>query len=459
MLGLIGMLLLQVGFPPPGSHPGFTAPRPGGVVGAIFRPFAGFAPGGAMKRFSGFAAGDGGTMKPFPGGGAMPFGGPGAGDGGANPFAGFAPGGPMKPFGGPAAGDGGANPFAALAAFTPRQIPGGEQAGNPFQGAPLNNGFPQFPGFQMLTETLAPDGASFVYGLIGGRDTELGMALADLDPALRRQLKLPEGQGVLVTMIAPGGPADRIGLKPNDIVMSLGGKAVKTGSDLPAIMKEQGPDVAVPLAVVRHGKPVTLSVRVQTRYTLAPAAETKPSLYLGVQSVPVDAALRAHLSLPGDSGLVVNEVSQGSPAGMAGLKAGDILLKLADQPLPSPEALNAAIQATGGKTVKLALLREGKPLEVEVTPQTRPASEPEPDEMTTLHLGVASHGSQPWAQLFRSSAPMGSRVQPFFGQQMQIPGSFNPMSPPGSKDEIQALDRKVEELRRSIDELKQALGK
>ena len=60
----------------------------------------------------------------------------------------------------------------------------------------------------------------------------LGVALVDVTPQLARQFGLPVEQGVVVSQVVPGGPAARAGLRPNDVIVRLGGRDVRNSGEL-----------------------------------------------------------------------------------------------------------------------------------------------------------------------------------------------------------------------------------
>ena len=60
----------------------------------------------------------------------------------------------------------------------------------------------------------------------------LGVSLVDVTPQLARQFDLPVEQGVVVGQVVPGSPAARAGLRPNDIIVRLGGREVRNSGEL-----------------------------------------------------------------------------------------------------------------------------------------------------------------------------------------------------------------------------------
>ncbi len=85
--------------------------------------------------------------------------------------------------------------------------------------------------------------------------------------------------------------------------------------------------------------------------------------WLGVGIQDVDQELASAMKLHDVKGIVVSDVMDGSPGARAGLKSGDVVLKLDGVPVDSTGAFRNAIAAAGtGTSVKLELLRDGKPL-------------------------------------------------------------------------------------------------
>lgn len=90
---------------------------------------------------------------------------------------------------------------------------------------------------------------------------------------------------------------------------------------------------------------------------------------LGVEVAPVEAALRAQLGLEDEVGLVVTEVPEESAGAKAGLKQHDIITAVGETKITNGEVFQQALSAADGKPVKVAILRMGKPLTVEATPE------------------------------------------------------------------------------------------
>lgn len=106
--------------------------------------------------------------------------------------------------------------------------------------------------------------------------------------------------------------------------------------------------------------------------------ETGPHSYLGVAVRPLAPEMRAQLDIDPGFGLLVSGVAPDSPAHKAGLQEHDVLLRLNDQWLASPEQLNALVRREQqGSKIELHLLRQAKPETLEVELARRdPAASP-----------------------------------------------------------------------------------
>jgi serine protease Do len=272
-------------------------------------------------------------------------------------------------------------------------------------------------------------------------DAALGATLEPVGDALRAQLGIPGGQGLVVVSLAGDGPAAEAGLKQNDILLNVADKPLSSADDLPKQLKAAG-EAPVLLHLVRSGKPVSVQVRPVYRVTLGPVGENKTDAYIGVAVAHPDDTLRAHLDLPAGVGLVATEIVSNSPAAKAGVKTHDILLELDGKPLDSPETLVAQVQAAKNKATPLKLLRAGKPLSLTITPELRTVETVRPHE--TLRFWSVEdyhhpHGSLRWHdQLWKGNV------------------TVTPGNDPVDR-RLDHLDQQLKELRQSIDELRDSL--
>jgi serine protease Do len=274
-------------------------------------------------------------------------------------------------------------------------------------------------------------------------DAAFGATLEPVSDALRTQLGIPGGQGLVVVSLAGDGPAAEAGLKQNDILLNVADKPLASADDLSKQLKAAG-EAPVWLHLVRSGKPVRVQVRPVYRVTLGPVNEKNTDYYIGVAVAHPDDTLRAHLELPAGVGLVANEIVANSPAEKVGVKVHDILLELDGKPLDSPETLVAQVQAAKNKATPLKLLRAGKPLTLSITPELRTV------ETASPHEAVRFWSVKP----FRTHGGLDLSSHPNAAMPDNV--WFRANEDPVDK-RLDHLDQELKALRQSIDELRAVL--
>jgi len=105
----------------------------------------------------------------------------------------------------------------------------------------------------------------------------------------------------------------------------------------------------------------------------APPAEQHERAYLGVVATAVPDMLAAHLGLKEGEGIVLRALLPESPAAKAGLAMHDVITRISGEPVGSSEELTGKINARRpGDAVALDLIRDGKPMALDVTLEKRP---------------------------------------------------------------------------------------
>ncbi|QKS02014.1 Do family serine endopeptidase [Sphingomonas sp. CL5.1] len=135
--------------------------------------------------------------------------------------------------------------------------------------------------------------------------------------------------------------------------------------------------------------------------------------YLGVGIQPVTDDIAAALGLPKNSGEIIGRVEPSGPAAKAGLRAGDVVTRVNGTAVTPDTTLSYLIaNASPGSTVKLDVIREGKPMSITANVTTRP---PEDQLATTTGSGDDFSGDdddQGSEQPAPASNAIGVTVQP-----------------------------------------------
>lgn len=212
----------------------------------------------------------------------------------------------------------------------------------------------------------------------------IGVRIQTVTPELAESLGLDHPKGALIADTTPGGPADKAGVKSQDVVLSFDGHPVKDSRTLPRVVAESEIGKAVPIEVWRDRKSLVLSIVLSrledtekagagAKEPTTPAPATPPEQgavtvdALGITVAELTDALRERFTIGHDvQGVVITEINQSSPAGTAAaenrIRVGDVIVEVAQQEVASPQAVaervSEAVKAQS-KVVLLLLNRGG----------------------------------------------------------------------------------------------------
>jgi serine protease Do len=221
--------------------------------------------------------------------------------------------------------------------------------------------------------------------LVGG--SYLGVNLAEIDSTRARELKLRETFGVEITRVEEGSPADKAGLKPNDVVQEYNGQRVEGMEQFGRLVRETPAGREVKMVISRNGATQTITATVAARKVRAFGGNIKdllpdlpeihipdmPQMFttwrspmLGVEAESLGSQLASFFGVK--EGVLVRSVVKDSPAEKAGIKAGDVITKVDTEKVTTPNELSSAVRsASSKKTFPVELVRERREMTVSVT--------------------------------------------------------------------------------------------
>ncbi len=179
----------------------------------------------------------------------------------------------------------------------------------------------------------------------------LGITLNDVTPQNASFFNLPDASGAIISQVAPSSPASEAGLKQGDVIRSLNGNRIESGSDLQVDVSEMTPGNKISLGVVRDGKSITIPVSIGEYHNNAEVADngdgaSMRGARLGLAVTDLSPDVRGQLNLPDQvNGVAVANVKPGSPADEAGIAPGDVILQLDRKPVTSAQQFASSVHA------------------------------------------------------------------------------------------------------------------
>lgn len=177
----------------------------------------------------------------------------------------------------------------------------------------------------------------------------LGVRIQALTQELAERFGLKDTHGVLVGDVQKGTPGEKAGLKQADVIVELDGKKIEEAASFRNAIAMRAPGSKVNLTVVRDGQRVgvaaTLGKLPDSKATTTTATESqKTTSSWGFSVQPLTADLAKKFGYEADAGVIINEVTQGSPAAEAGLESGMLIQQVNRQKVNSAEEFTAAME-------------------------------------------------------------------------------------------------------------------
>ncbi|MBI5711090.1 MAG: Do family serine endopeptidase [Candidatus Eisenbacteria bacterium] len=188
----------------------------------------------------------------------------------------------------------------------------------------------------------------------------MGVTLAELTPELAEGLGLDGRQGVLVQSVLKGQPAERAGIRRNDVIVEFNGDAVTDMQKFRIKVADMPIGSRANLVVLREGKrvPVIMTLgpkppeeQIAQGAPAEPDAEEAPG---GLKVRDLGAEEKANSGV--ESGVMVTGVADGSAAEDAGLQVGDVIEEVNTRPVTSAAALRKTLKDAKAAKKKNAVL-------------------------------------------------------------------------------------------------------
>jgi membrane-associated protease RseP (regulator of RpoE activity) len=260
-------------------------------------------------------------------------------------------------------------------------------------------------------------------GGMSGRNAQgyLGVELRDVTEEQAAALKLKDTHGAEVVNLDHDGPACKAGLQMHDGVLQMNGQTIDGADQLRRILRDTPVGRSVSLVISRDGQQQTISTQManrdtvereawEQRYKVDPPASSSfgprssgflssstasgatkgQRNFLGAMTMLVSSSftgaklevmgpqLAEFFGAQGSAGLLVRSVDANSPAAEAGMRAGDVVVKVNSIPVSSGTDWVRTIHENKGKPVAVVVLRDKKEQTLTLTPDGKKRSSVEP---------------------------------------------------------------------------------
>ena len=161
------------------------------------------------------------------------------------------------------------------------------------------------------------------------RRGRIGVLIGDITPTLKEALELTTLDGALVSQVVENSPAERAGLKRDDIIISFNGGAIKDASDIRNAVGLVEPGERYTITYLRDGRKIKRRIEVEAvdeneeqsdSLAMNNSPESKTFSGATLTNIPTDLNLRG-----GSEGVYVSAVEISSKAQRAGLVKGDVI--------------------------------------------------------------------------------------------------------------------------------------
>jgi len=192
----------------------------------------------------------------------------------------------------------------------------------------------------------------------------MGVTIGAVSEDLAKTFGLSEAKGAVIGSVTEGSPADKAGLKPEDLVQAVDGVPVQDNSDLSRYIAGKAPGTTVRLKLLREGatKEVAVTLGTFPDETDEQSDSQARRQRLGMTLRDLSPELAERLDLPRSTrGVVVGSVEPGEAAEDAGLQRGDVIVSVNGRAVAGVDAFEAAIdQAKSVGVARLRVLRGGQ---------------------------------------------------------------------------------------------------
>jgi S1-C subfamily serine protease len=277
----------------------------------------------------------------------------------------------------------------------------------------------------------------FALPAFGGDGSYLGVFLEEVSAERMKELNHSEERGAIVMKVVEGSPAEKAGMKENDVIVSFNGRRVDSVREFQRLLNETPSERNVSIEVIRGGGHQTLAATLSKRsnnfnmampefhgsmlgqgeearkraeelfrrdkdgvrafppdfgnftFVTPGGSQTFRGTRLGITAEALTDQLAEYFGVKDGRGVLITEVTENSAAAKAGLKAGDVIIAINDEKINDVTGLVTAISNKSEGPVRVKIMRNQSEQTVTVTLEKR-GSTPAPRRRASVAASAFS---------------------------------------------------------------------
>jgi serine protease Do len=188
----------------------------------------------------------------------------------------------------------------------------------------------------------------------------IGVLPQNIDPEMAEFFKLENNKGAIITNVEKDSPAEKAGLKKDDVIIRIGEKRVEDGQDVRNIVGFTAPGTEVEFTIIRNGKEKKMTVIIGSRDESNLADTSASGKKFGLTVRMIDEEVADQYNTDEGVGVVVIKVKPGSPAAQAGIRKGMVILEVNRTEVNTVGEFNEAIAESEDSKKALLLVKTGR---------------------------------------------------------------------------------------------------
>ena len=196
----------------------------------------------------------------------------------------------------------------------------------------------------------------------------LGVYIQDITKAMEENFGVQEGEGVLVSDIVSGSPAEQVGIKSGDVIVKVNGEPVGSTDELISAISTKPVGSEVTLDIIRDKEPLQMKATLMEKPGEEPLSSVTPSdkesaavERFGITVESISSTTAQRLGLQSTQGVVIIDIDPGSRADWAGLETDDVIREINRQQIRSLGDWNAVVDSLDeDASVMFTIVRDGR---------------------------------------------------------------------------------------------------